>query len=121
MAPNLALWGLLHDAAEAYLGDLPTPLKGHLGDFRDREKTLLAVIVAKYGLEPDEPASVKDADRAMLIVERQVLMAGNLRWPGDGRSPPAITADPADIKKWDPSTATDEFMTRFHELYDGPN
>ena len=52
VAPNLALWGLLHDAAEAYLGDVPTPLKGHLGGFRDREKTLLAGLLRNMVLNP---------------------------------------------------------------------
>jgi hypothetical protein len=45
--PELKLAGLLHDAAEAYLGDIPTPLKSLA--FRGAEIKLMEVIYRKYG------------------------------------------------------------------------
>jgi len=71
--PEDALWGLLHDASEAYLGDMSTPLK-HEPTFSDAyrvaESRLMAAICERFGLPPYQPASVSRADRAMLERER---------------------------------------------------
>ena len=69
------LEGLLHDAAEAYLGDLPTPLKLILPSFAEAEDRLLQVIARKFGLTVPLPPSVQAADKAMLEQECAVLMA----------------------------------------------
>src|SRR5690348_17786190 len=57
-----ALAGLLHDASEAYLKDLPAPVKyGEAAQaYRLAEEMLQAEIYARFGLAPTEPASVKD-------------------------------------------------------------
>lgn len=46
-----ALWGLLHDASEAYLGDLPAPIKREpeMSIYRIAEDRLLACIARKFG------------------------------------------------------------------------
>ena len=41
-----ALWGLLHDATEAYLVDVPRPIKKHLGGYMEAEARLEAAIKA---------------------------------------------------------------------------
>ena len=59
----LRQYALLHDAAEAYLGDLRLPLK-RLPEFqfyRDAEHRLLAVIHERAGLDPVVPEWVSDA------------------------------------------------------------
>ena len=61
--PEDALWGLLHDASEAYLSDVPAPLK-ELPEFeayRAAERSLQRVIAARFGLAPEQPASVTEA------------------------------------------------------------
>jgi uncharacterized protein len=66
--PELKLYALLHDASEAYLSDIPRPLK-HLPQFnfyRDAETTLQALIYIKYGLIPVEPERIKRADNEIL-------------------------------------------------------
>lgn len=68
---ELAKYALLHDASEAYLTDIPRPLK-HLPEFqfyRDAEKTLSEMIYVKFGLEPNEPEEVKKADWEILCEE----------------------------------------------------
>lgn len=69
-APDDALWGLFHDASEAYLMDMPAPIK-HLpimAGYVELERACLAAICARFGLPRDEPGSVRDADRRNLRV-----------------------------------------------------
>jgi 5'-deoxynucleotidase YfbR-like HD superfamily hydrolase len=47
---ELALWGLLHDASEAYLVDIPRPLKPYMPVYKHWERELMQVIAAKFGL-----------------------------------------------------------------------
>ena len=71
-----AMYGLLHDASEAYLVDIPSPLK-HCGLFDGYllvEQKLQALIQKKFGLREELPKSVKEADLVALSTERRDLM-----------------------------------------------
>jgi len=75
--PGDELWGLLHDASEAYLCDLARPTK-HLpvmGEYQAAEKRLQQAIAECYGLSSEMPESVKFADNIMVSVEARELMA----------------------------------------------
>lgn len=66
-----AFEGLMHDAAEAYVGDVVRPLKKLLGRaFGDLEDRIEQIIAAKFGLRWPWPPSVKVADMRMLAAER---------------------------------------------------
>ena len=83
-APEDALWGLLHDASEAYLNDVATPLK-ELPEFevyRTAERALQRAIAVRFGLAPEQPASVTEIDRRMLQIEMRDLLV-----PGVGSRP----------------------------------
>lgn len=69
-----ALWGLLHDAAEAYIGDLPRPVKKGAPDFRAIEERLLVVVAEAFGLPWPMPQSVHRADDQLLATEARDLM-----------------------------------------------
>jgi uncharacterized protein len=72
--PKFTLEALLHDATEAYLGDVPTPLKALLPDYKKLELKLDQVIRTKFGLPVDPSPEVKLLDRCILIAElRDVL------------------------------------------------
>lgn len=73
--PELALSALLHDAAEAYLGDLISPLKALLPDFKRIEAIVARTIADKFGLAHPEPLAIKDADLAVLAAEREQVIA----------------------------------------------
>jgi uncharacterized protein len=69
-----ALAALLHDAAEAYLGDVSSPLKQLLPEYKVIERRVHAAIFERFGLDPELPASVKEADLIALSTERRDLM-----------------------------------------------
>jgi 5'-deoxynucleotidase YfbR-like HD superfamily hydrolase len=63
---------LLHDAAEAYIGDLPGPLKAFLPDYRAVETVMMGAIADRFGLAVGYEFVVKECDRAC---EKLELMA----------------------------------------------
>lgn len=77
------LWGLLHDATEAYLCDIPRPFKRMKGfDFyNELEDSLMAVIAKKFGLDGiSVPPIVKQHDVKALFTEKRDLISNNVSW-----------------------------------------
>ena len=109
--PEDALWGLLHDATEAYLPDVIRPIKPHLTGFKEIENRLMDVICQRFQLSQGMPQSVHHADSAILTDEQMQVMGRpprdwNLPYPGLG----------VQIRCWLPSDAEADFLSRFHEL-----
>lgn len=88
-----ALWGLLHDAAEAYLKDIPQPVKHQDAAtfYREAEAMLQQAIAVRFGLGPVEPASVKRADTVMVHTEgRDLFPAGaHVAWLDESMAQPS--------------------------------
>ena len=82
---------LMHDTAEAYLGDVATPLKSLIPGYREIEHALERRIGERYGVEMHSQA-VKEIDLLALNIEARALL-GNLRGPG---WPPS----PIEIQMW---------------------
>lgn len=59
-------WGLLHDATEAYLPDVPRPIKSGLPFFKEIEQRLHDVIAEHFGLDSDSVHCTKRADNEVL-------------------------------------------------------
>ena len=74
--PRLALEGLLHDAAEAYLGDCVQPLKRYLAMYQCIETMWEDVLAGRFSLNTSDTARaiVKRADRSVLLAERRDLL-----------------------------------------------
>ena len=72
---NYTVAGLLHDAAEAYIGDMARPLKKIMSQFRETEKRIYKVIAEKFGIPEVISAEVKEADTIMLATEKDNLMS----------------------------------------------
>ena len=66
---------LLHDATEAYMCDLPSPLKQFLPDYRAMEAKLWEVIANKFDVPVKMDQWVKDADQEALRIEAHQLFA----------------------------------------------
>ena len=110
-----ALWGLLHDAAEAYLVDLPRPIKrfSSLGDhYTLIERLLMRVVCAHFGLPELEPLDVKAADEFLMHWEARDLMAPHpVPWTGEGGLLPAERISPMG-----PLKAEEAFLSLYHDL-----
>jgi 5'-nucleotidase len=111
-----ALWGLLHDASEAYLQDVCRTLKAHdeFRAYRAAESRLQRCIVQRFGLAPEQPASVTLADDRMLAVEYRDLMTPVREY--------YVAIPPAHVmvsvtNPWQPEEAEREFQARFEELF----
>lgn len=65
------LWGLLHDAAEAYIGDLITPLKTSegFGAYRKAEARIMKAVCKRFDLPQEMPEDVKKYDNVLLATE----------------------------------------------------
>jgi predicted HD phosphohydrolase len=114
---DTVLHALLHDASEAYLGDLPHPLKHRsaLGAFyREVEEPLQAAVLARFGLTAEPPPIVKEMDRAALAAERAALMvaADDEWWPELA----GVTPLDVPIEPWDSERAAAEFLARYEAL-----
>jgi hypothetical protein len=86
LLPNgMKILGLLHDASEAYICDVPSPLKWLLGDaYRDVESRLQGAIGEALGLGRalvDLPRVVKQADAVLLYSEKELLQPEGIQWP----------------------------------------
>lgn len=115
LPPKHALTGLLHDASEAYLGDLARPIKLDKGlgaMYRMVESRLMGTIADKYGIDWPLPVRVKQADDQLLRAEVRDLMADHKLFNGLKRGKAYIRT----ITPWPPRMSYDMFLLRFEEL-----
>ena len=119
LPPELQLAGLLHDAAEAYLGDIPSPIKQFLGEYCDIEDKLLAVIMDKYNVTylEEEANIVKQADLQQLRTEAHYLIpSGGEDWTIWTKYPDFTVSGGHRPKCAPPQFAYQAFMLVFNNL-----
>lgn len=110
--PQMAMIGLLHDAAEAFVGDMAKPLKDLCPEYRAIEDRVERALFAKHGLPLPMPPEVKEADVQMLATEQFALMRNRDDWDYcRGRQPLDI-----DIPFMPPEVAAMFFMDRYVAL-----
>lgn len=115
VAPEHALAALLHDATEAYVVDVPRPLKAHLRQYRAIEDRVWLAVAERFGIHPGIPFEVHDADDRILLTERDALMPRHGVWYQDGRMAPL----PVEVTGWAPFEAEDRYRERLAELWTG--
>jgi hypothetical protein len=104
------LWGLLHDATEAYLVDLPSPIKRQMPEYVAAEHRAMRAICTRFGLPPHEPKSVTIADEVLLATEYRDIMPHRVDFPAL-RAPRRLN-----IQRLSPDAARAAYMRRFEDL-----
>ena len=113
MVPEHGLAALLHDAAEAFLGDITRPLKQMLPDYRRIEHEVQNAILSRFGLPLKSYPAIKQADLRVLAAEQQQIMpVGTDGWAALAGIEPA----PIIVRHLPPATAKKEFLSRFASL-----
>lgn len=111
--PEDALWALLHDASEAYVGDMVRPLKRHMPHYRAAEEAIQIAIAKRFGLTWPYPADVVEADNRIVNDERhQLLMPTSDVWFTDLLQPLGVT-----LVGYQPQTMQGLYLQRLYELW----
>ena len=104
---------LLHDAAEAVLGDITRPLKQMLPEYKRIEAEVERAILERFGVETPLPPQVKQADLRVLAAEqRQIMPEGTDGWVRGQKVEPA----PIVVRHLPPDQAKREFLDRYEAL-----
>lgn len=106
-----ALWGLLHDAPEAYLGDLTRPVKPSMADYQIAEFRLARCIAERFRLSWPMPAEIRVVDDEMLATEKRDLLGSEpAPWA------PLPQPRPEKLKVHGPVEAEAVFLANFNFL-----
>lgn len=106
---EMAYNGLMHDFTEAYLVDIPRPIKRLLNDYVVIENDLYSKGAVYFGLSDPIPDRVKSADNRILVDEKAQIMAHGLDW----ESTSGLVGLGVTIKCWTPERACAEFLDCF--------
>lgn len=105
---------LFHDAAEAYLPDVSSPIKKELKGFQEIENYLLGMIFEVLGISwPLDPV-IHKLDVMMRATEKRDLMSGQLHdriWCCEG-----VQTFADEIIPWSPEESEESFLERYYEL-----
>jgi uncharacterized protein len=110
---ELRLAGLLHDASEAYLGDVVQPLKDLLPEYQAIEENFCKVLGMRFGVNLQHNDAIRHADLVVLATERRDLMPMDM---ADWSSIAGITPMSRTIKPMTPEAASAQFMEMFFTL-----
>lgn len=104
---------LLHDATEAFIGDVARPVKYRrgMGGYRSLEERIARVVAERFGTPFPMSAAVKHLDNRMLRAEIEQLMT-----PGSYSHSPRVKPLDTVIECWAPQRAEREFLKRAREL-----
>jgi len=113
-APLECQWALLHDADEAYLLDMPAPIKRHpeMAFYRAAGKRLMGEIAKWLRLSGEEPAIVSEVDVAIRGTEMHWLFPRIDAW---GPLPEPYHGIVCGTMS--PEGAKAAFLARFYELF----
>lgn len=110
--PEYAVAGLLHDATEAYLSDIASPIKPGIPGYYAIEERLEKRIFQEFGISLPLPGCVKEADMVAVATEARDLMPNYSRMWKLTRPPLlGVRIDP-----WTPEATERQFLDRFRRL-----
>jgi uncharacterized protein len=107
-----ALWGLLHDASEAYLFDIARPVKREefLKGYVEVEERLMNCIADAFGLSWPMPQEIKELDNRFLMTEARDLGLLSTDWQNVGEFMPVK------ISPQGPESAKDSFFNWYNVI-----
>jgi hypothetical protein len=100
---------LMHDSSEAYLVDLPRPIKAMLPDYKAIEANLEKAIFAKFKIPYPFHPRVKEFDNRILMDEKEQNVTIGPDW-GWSEEPLGVI-----LRFWEPDEAMYQFMLRYHK------
>lgn len=107
-----AMYVLLHDASEAYLGDLVPAVKNAVGSsYEALEDSITNAVMRKYCGHHNFKHYAKTLDRRIVPTEKAALMRHPQPWPSDAADPL-----PVGIECWRPAEAKMRFLQMWEEL-----
>lgn len=112
--PELSLEALLHDASEAYITDIPTPIKDAIPQIRTVEKYIQGTISEAFNLSSNYNQLIKKWDREMFIKETQFCFT-----EFDSRDIRIKEIDSLELIGMKPTQIEKLFLARYKELIDG--
>lgn len=120
VSPQNKLSAILHDATEAYCGDMVRPLKMMMPIYREMEAGIWAVICNRFGLDHTLDSEIDRADARVLLAEKRDLLINHEHvWELPQCKYPDLDPYPLDpIQPWTSARSKSEFL-RFYEKYSG--
>jgi uncharacterized protein len=107
------LEALMHDAAEAFLGDITRPLKQLLPEYKKIEASVEDAIFQRFGLNLNAKSIIKEADLRVLATEQAQLMPeGADYWASSSGTAKAAIR----IEFLSPTAARNRFLSKFNDL-----
>ena len=97
-----AFEALMHDASEAYLVDVPRPIKHKLCEYKTIEDNLMKLIAEKFGFKYPLSEEVKIIDNVLLQMEWDGIVIGNINHK--------------ELMIWNTEEAKNMFLYRFNQL-----
>lgn len=108
----VGLAALLHDAAEAYLGDIPRPIKHspEMDGWRKAEARVERAIAARFSIGWPMDGAIKQVDDRIILDEWAALMPATREYIGVSGEPLGVR-----IEGWSPCRAAAEFLDAFEQ------
>lgn len=114
--PESRMHALLHDASEAYLGDVISPLKPLLTNYEEIEKRMMSAIAQKFNFSFDDHAEIHEIDQRLLTTEvQQLIPHHNIDWK---LTAPAYPFKIEPLAWW---LAEFKFLNLYEVISDNPN
>ena len=113
VAAGFEFEGLLHDAAEAFIGDITRPLKQILPEYKRIEREVETAIFERFGISSMPAPEVKSADLRVLAAEQQQIMPKGTDWWVQSEK---IIPAPVVVRHLPPDEAKQAFLARYEAL-----
>ena len=112
---DMARYALVHDAPEAYIGDVIRPIKPDLPAFRGIEEPIEVMMLGMLGLAPELPTAVKQADTLIIGDEQAQLFSPDVLARANWLPMAGMLG--VTCLQWERDQARDEWAARFRALF----